>query len=82
MSDHTTYGVDYVAKIEAEGGATIRLVAAAPNCSMIESCGPTRNAGSQCAAPVLPTNIEPTVDFSKPLNGQWLSLAVTNVTTP
>lgn len=89
VSDHTTYGVDYVAKIKAEGGATIRLVAADPNCSMIKNCGPTPNSGAQCAAPVLPTNIEPTVvsanptfDFTKPFNGQWLSLAVTNVTTP
>lgn len=89
VSDHTTYGVDYVAKIKAEGGATIRLVAADPNCSMIKNCGPTPNTGALCAAPVLPTNIEPTVvsanptfDFNRPFNGQWLSLAVTNVTSP
>lgn len=88
VSDHTTYGVDYVAKIKAEGGATIRLVAADPNCSMIKNCGPAPSS-VVCLAPIIPTNIEPTVvaanpgfDFATPFNGQWLSLAVTNVTSP
>ncbi len=88
VSDHTTYGVNYTASIKAKGGAKIRLVAADSNCSMIKNCGPIPSAAA-CLAPITLTNVNPVAvaanpsfNFSSPYNGQWLSLVVTNVTTP
>jgi hypothetical protein len=85
-SDHTTYGVDYTAKIQANGGTTIRLVAADSNCSMIKNCGPNNNGGT-CNAAITLANIDPkakeknpTFDFAKAYNGQWVALVVTDVT--
>lgn len=85
-SDHTTYGIDYVGKIQANGGTTIRLVAADRNCSMIKNCGPNNNGGT-CNAPITIANVDPvakaknpTFDFSTPFNGQWVSIVVTAVT--
>jgi hypothetical protein len=88
VSNHTTYGIDYVAKIQANGGATIRLVAADSNCSMIKNCGPMENSGNQCTAPIILQNMDakavsknPTFDFTKAYNGQWVVMVVTDVTT-
>jgi hypothetical protein len=88
VSNHTTYGIDYTAKIQAQGGATIRLVAADSNCSMIKNCGP-QVSGTTCIAPITMTGIEPeaislnpTFDFTKPYNGQWVVLTVKDVTSP
>lgn len=87
VSNHTTYGIDYVAKITANGGATIRMVAADSNCSMIRNCGPQENSGNVCSAPITLQNIDPvasqknpTFDFSKPYDGQWVVIVVTDVT--
>lgn len=89
VSDHTTYGMDYTASIQAQGGATIRLVAADPNCSMIKNCGPMEDQAGLCAAPIVLQNIDPVArssnpsfDFNRPYNGQWVSLVVTRVTSP
>jgi hypothetical protein len=89
VSNHTTYGIDYTAQIKAQGGATIRLVAADKNCSMIKNCGPTANDGNTCAAPIVLPNIEadaktlnPTFDFTKAYNGQWIVMTVKTVTSP
>jgi len=89
VSNHTTYGIDYTASIKAQGGATIRLVAADKNCSMIKNCGPTQNDGNTCAAPIILSNIEtdaktlnPTFDFTKAYNGQWIVMTVKGVTSP
>lgn len=87
VSNHTTYGIDYTAKITANGGATIRLVAADKNCSMIRNCGPQENSGNVCSAPITLQNIDPvatsknpTFDFTKPYDGQWVVMVVTDVT--
>ena len=87
VSNHTTYGMDYVAKIQAKGGAKLRLVAADSNCSMIKNCGPTENSGNVCAAPIILQNMDPkataknpTFDFTKAFNGQWIVMVVTDVT--
>ena len=87
VSNHTTYGMDYTAKIQAKGGAKLRLVAADSNCSMIKNCGPTENSGNVCAAPIILQNMDakavaknPTFDFTKAFNGQWLVMVVTDVT--
>jgi len=87
VSNHTTYGVDYTAKIQAKGGSMLRLVAADKNCSMIKNCGPTENSGNVCAAPIILQNVDPkaisknpTFDFTKAFNGQWLVMVVTDVT--
>jgi hypothetical protein len=87
--NHTTYGIDYTASIKAQGGATIRLVAADSNCSMIKNCGPTQNDGNTCAAPIVMTGIEPeavslnpTFNFTSIYNGQWLVMTVKGVTSP
>jgi hypothetical protein len=86
VSNHTTYGIDYTAKIQANGGATLRLVAADSNCSMIKNCGPTENNGSVCAAPITLMNIDPkataknpSFNFSQAYNGQWIVMVVTAV---
>jgi len=88
VSNHTTYGIDYVAKIQANGGATLRLVAADSNCSMIKNCGPMENSGNVCAQPITLQNMDPkatsknpTFDFTKPYNGQWIVMVVTDVTS-
>ncbi|HVY26514.1 MAG TPA: hypothetical protein VHB79_08165 [Polyangiaceae bacterium] len=87
VSNHTTYGIDYTAKITAKGGASLRLVAADRNCAMIKNCGPMVNDGSQCTAPIILQNIDPVAssknpsfDFSKAFNGQWIVMVVTEVT--
>jgi hypothetical protein len=89
VSNHTTYGVDYTASIKAEGGAAIRLVASDANCSQIRNCGPMENSGDVCSQPIVQPNIEPavvsgnpSVNFQAPFRGQWVSLAVKNVTSP
>jgi hypothetical protein len=89
VSNHTTYGIDYTATIQAQGGATIRLVAADSNCNEIKNCGPTQNDGSICAAPILIPNIDPvasslnpTFNFNSVYNGQWIVMMVTSVTSP
>jgi hypothetical protein len=86
VSDHTTYGIDYVGKIQANGGSKIRLIAADRNCSMIKNCGPNNN-GNGCSAPITLANIDPvaksknpTFDFTKAYNGQWVVMVVTDVT--
>jgi hypothetical protein len=87
VSNHTTYGVDYVATINAQAGAMLRLVASDSNCSQTKNCGPIENNGSICTAPIVLSNVDPVArslnpsfDFSKAYNGQWLSLVVSNVT--
>ena len=89
VSNHTTYGIDYMAKIQIPGGASIRLVAADSNCSMIKNCGPTVNNGTVCTAPITMQNIEPTAITANPTfmfntayNGQWIVLTVKSVTSP
>jgi hypothetical protein len=79
-----------MAAIKAQGGATIRLVAADSNCSMIKNCGPTQNDGNTCAAPIILAGVEPeaislnpTFDFTtKAYNGQWVVMTVKSVTSP
>lgn len=85
-SDHTTYGIDYVGVVKANGGTSMRLVAADRNCSMIKNCGPNNNGGT-CNAPITIGNIDPvakaknpTFNFTEPYNGQWVSIVVTSVT--
>ena len=89
VSNHTTYGVDYTATIQAQGGATVRIVAADSNCSQIKNCGPTQNDGSVCMAPIVLTNVEPTAiaanpgfSFTSAFNGQWLVMTLKSVTSP
>lgn len=87
VSNHTTYGMDYTAKIKANGGTTIRLVAADTNCSMIKNCGPQENTGNSCSAPITLGNIDPVAssknpnfNFGSAYNGQWIVMVVTDVT--
>jgi hypothetical protein len=89
VSNHTTYGMDYMATIKVMGGATIRMLAADSNCSMIKNCGPTVNDGSICTKPIIMANIEPTAitanpgfDFTAAYNGQWIVMSVKSVTSP
>jgi hypothetical protein len=87
VSDHTTYLIDYTAQIKANGGATIRLVAADSNCDMIKNCGPTPNGTELCAQPLVMSNVDPVAvsknpgfNFATAYNGQWIVMVVTNVT--
>ncbi len=87
VTDHTTYLMDYTAKIKANGGATIRMTAADTNCSMIKNCGPTANGTTLCAQPLIMQNVNPiavsknpTFNFTQAYNGQWIVLVVTDVT--
>jgi hypothetical protein len=89
VSNHTTYGMDYMAQIKAMGGASIRLVAADSNCSMIKNCGPTVNDGNSCTAPIIIQNVDPvgaavnpTFSFTTIYNGQWVLITVKGVTSP
>ncbi|HYQ26016.1 MAG TPA: hypothetical protein VER04_02320, partial [Polyangiaceae bacterium] len=87
VSNHTTYGIDYTAKIQANGGAELRLVAADANCSMIKNCGPMENDGSTCAAPITLAGVDAKATaknasfaFDAAYNGQWVVMSVTAVT--
>lgn len=87
VTDHTTYLIDYTAKIKANGGATIRMTAADTNCSMIKNCGPTPNGTTLCAQPLTMQNVNPVAvsknpsfDFNTAYNGQWIVVVVTDVT--
>jgi hypothetical protein len=90
VSNHTTYGVDYTARISAQGGATVRLVEADGNCSQIKNCGPMTNDGSICAAPIIlgpviepqARALNPSFNFDQAYNGQWLVMVVKDVTSP
>jgi hypothetical protein len=53
---------------------------------MIKNCGPTENDGSKCTAPIILQNMDakavslnPTFDFTKAYNGQWVVFVVTDV---
>ena len=88
VPNHTTYGIDYMASIQAKGGATIRLVAADSNCTMMKNCGPDVS-GTTCRAPIIPAGVEPeaialnpSFNFNTAFNGQWVVMTVKNVTTP
>jgi hypothetical protein len=87
VSNHTTYGIDYTAKVKANGGSMIRMIAADRNCSMIRNCGPQENSGNVCAAPIVVQNMDPVAvsknpsfDFTKAFDGQWVVMVVTDVT--
>jgi hypothetical protein len=87
VSNHTTYGIDYTAKIQANGGSMLRLVAADKNCSMIRNCGPQENSGNVCSAPIVLQNVDPvavsknpTFNFTQAYDGQWVVMVVTDVT--
>jgi hypothetical protein len=93
VENHTTYGIDYTTPtsgtlaLTAQGGASLRLVAADSNCSMIKNCGPAENSGNVCSAPIVMTGIEPTAasknatfNFNTAYNGQWIVLTVKSVT--
>jgi hypothetical protein len=87
ITDHTTYLMDYTAKIQAKGGATLRLVAADTNCAMIKNCGPVPNGTAQCATELVKQNVDPvaiaknpTFNFAQAFNGQWIVMVVTDVT--
>jgi hypothetical protein len=90
VSNHTTYGIDYMATLHnIAGGSNIRLVAADSNCSMIKNCGPIVNDGNTCNGAIIQTNIEPTAiaanptfNFNTGYNGQWIVLTVKGVTSP
>jgi hypothetical protein len=81
----TTYGVDYFVQLEIQGGATVRLIASDPDCSISNNCGPTPNDGNSCGGPIVPGNSHlatkakeknPDFDFNAPYNGQWLAVSV------
>ena len=86
VQNHTTYGIDYMATVVAEGGSTVRIVSSDSNCQMIRNCGPTENDGSRCAAPIIMTpeadvrTANPTVDFTRAYDGQWIGITVKTVT--
>ena len=86
-ADPLVYGVDYVARIAARGGAEVRLVAADPNCRMAKNCNRLDNADT-CTTPIKIDAVEPAVvtrnptfDFTHFYNGQWLVMAVLDVTS-
>ena len=92
VENHTTYGINYTTPASgalafvAQGGATVRIVAADSNCSMIKNCGPNPS-GATCLAPIIIQNVEPTsvqknsgFNFTTAYNGQWIVMTVKSVT--
>jgi hypothetical protein len=92
VENHTTYGINYTTPasgalaLTAQGGASVRIVAADSNCSMIKNCGP-QVAGSTCPSPITIQNVEPTsvakntsFNFNTAYNGQWIVMTVKGVT--
>ena len=93
VQNHTVYGLNYTTPpagqataFTAQGGATVRMVAADSNCSMIKNCGPNP-PGNACPSPITIQNVEPTsvtknasFNFNTAYNGQWIVLTVKNVT--
>jgi hypothetical protein len=83
-----TYRVDYMASFTATGGATLRLVATDPDCTIAKNCGPGPQRDG-CAAPIVTSGVDvaarrrnPAFDFDSAFNGQWIALSVTNVSLP
>jgi len=90
VENHTTYGINYMTPASGnlaftfQGGASVRIVAADSNCSMIKNCGPSPTG---CSAPIVISGVEsatttknPTFNFTTAYNGQWVSVAVKSVT--
>jgi len=90
VENHTTYGINYMTPATGnlaftfQGGATVRIVAADSNCSMIKNCGPSPTG---CAAPIVIQSVEPVAmtknasfNFTTAYNGQWVTVAVKSVT--
>ena len=86
VQNHTTYGMDYMATFTAEGGSTVRLISSDSNCQMIRNCGPTENDGSRCPGPIIMmpeaavVTANPTVNFTRAYDGQWIGITVKTVT--
>jgi hypothetical protein len=90
VENHTTYGINYMTPASGnlaftfQGGASIRIVAADSNCSMIKNCGPSPTG---CSAPIIISGVESSVtsknasfNFTTAYNGQWVGIAVKSVT--
>jgi hypothetical protein len=77
---HSTFPIDYEATIRVEGGSSVRLVVADPNCSAIKNCADPDN-GSQCIPQIieLPPVLEEKLG-SQPFDGQFAGLEVLDVT--
>jgi hypothetical protein len=82
------YGIDYQQRIQVQGGSTVRLVAADPDCQQTKNCDGTE-VSATCGAPIRPQNIEvtaitrnPSFNFQNDYNGQWLVMTVKSVTSP
>jgi hypothetical protein len=78
----SVFAIDYVADIKVEGGTTVRLVVADPNCNMTINCADPAETGATCN-PVSVKNLDPKLlsrnTISQPYNGQFLGMVVTNV---
>jgi hypothetical protein len=77
---HSVFIMDYTATIEVEGGSTVRLVSADPNCSAIKNCAEP-DVASVCNAVTYP-NLDAAIASdigSQPYNGQFIGFKVMGV---
>jgi len=78
---HSVFEIDYTFDLRVEGGSTVRLVSADPNCSAIKNCAEP-DVGGVCNAveidgldPLIAAAIE-----DQPYNGQFIGVLVEGVT--
>lgn len=76
---HSTFPLDYEATLRAEGGSSVRLVVADPNCSAIKNCADPDD-GTVCT-PQISGNLPGALgdSFDQPYDGQFLALDVLDV---
>lgn len=78
---HSVFEIDFTFDIRVEGGSTVRLVSADPNCSAIKNCAEP-DVGGVCNAVTI-NGLDPLIASaikSQPYNGQFVGVLVEGVT--
>jgi hypothetical protein len=78
---HSVFEIDFEFDLRVEGGSTVQLVSADPNCSAIKNCEEP-DVGTVCN-PVTINGVDPLISAdigSQPYNGQFVGVLVQGVT--
>ena len=77
---HSVFEIDFEFDLRVEGGSTVQLVSADPNCSAIKNCAEP-DVGTVCN-PVTISGVDPLISAdigSQPYNGQFVGVLVKGV---
>lgn len=78
---HSVFEIDYTFDLRVEGGSSVRLVSADPNCSAIKNCAEP-DVGGVCNAVTI-NGLDPLIANAiedQPFNGQFVGVLVEGVT--